>query len=424
MYVAQLLQVKAFFISRHYITTISAIISFVFVLTKCIDKEKEIKTTTVKRISFEQFAGSAKCATCHKEIFENHIHTGHYLTSQLATEKTIKGTFKAGKNKFYYNPDLIVAMEKRDSGFYQVVYYKGLERKALKFDIIIGSGTRGQTFTYSDDNVLFQLPVSYYTFANQWAKSPGFPAKVQIDRPITSRCLECHTTFAQTISAPDNKLEQFYRTHIIFGVDCEKCHGPAARHVEFQLQNPQEKKGKYIINPSNFSRQQKLDLCALCHGGRLEKTRPSFTFEAGDNLSEYFELDTLSSSAINLGNVDAHGNQYGLLKASKCFRMSKDLTCNTCHDTHENERGKLALFSQRCMICHKNEHTNFNSMNNVSVSSVKENCIDCHMPAKPSNAIVVFSSGADIPTAALFRSHFISIYADETKKFITTFNKK
>ena len=56
------------------------------------------------------------------------------------------------------------------------------------------------------------------------------------------------------------------------GVDCEKCHGPAARHVEFQTQNPKETIAKFIINPAGFSRQQSLDMCALCHGGRLQKT--------------------------------------------------------------------------------------------------------------------------------------------------------
>ena len=395
-----------------------SIVLLVFTLTRCIDEVKEKnKTTAIKNISFEQFAGSAKCANCHKNVFETHIKTGHYFTSQIASEKTIKGSFKTGKNKFFYNPDLSVAMEKRDSKFYQVVYYKGIEKKALKFDIIIGSGIRGQSFTYWENSGLFQLPISYFAFADQWANSPGFPAKVQIDRPITSRCLECHTTFAQSVASPDSKLEEFNHNQIIFGVDCEKCHGPGAEHVTFQTQNPLEKNGKYIINPAKFSRQQKLDLCALCHGGRLKKIQPSFAFRPGDNLADYFITDTLSTTAINFGNVDAHGNQYGLFTASKCFRMSKDMTCNTCHNTHENERGKLVLFSQRCMNCHENAHKS-GIINNVPLSSLKENCVDCHMPAKPSNAIVIFSSGSDVPTAALFRSHFITIYPDETKKFI------
>lgn len=266
------------------------------------------------------------------------------------------------------------------------------------------------------------MPVTYYTFADQWYNSPGFSNKVQIDRPITSRCLECHSTFATTISPHDNKQERFNPQQILYGVDCEKCHGPGAKHVDFQSQNPDDSKGKYIINPARLSRQQRLDLCALCHGGRLRKIQPSFTFTAGDTLSDYFQTDTLSTAAINFGNVDVHGNQYGLLKASKCFKMS-NMTCNTCHNTHENEKGKLSTFSQRCMACHKDEHKNSSSLNNIPASSLKANCIDCHMPSEPSKAIVVFASGSEIPTAALFRSHFISIYQNKTKMFIDSAKK-
>src|SRR5438477_378401 len=79
---------------------------------------------------------------------------------------------------------------------------------------------------------------------------------------ITSRCLECHTTFVKTISDQGKEPEEFSHEQIIYAVDCEKCHGTAARHVEFQSQHPKETAGKYIINPATFSRQQSLDLCA------------------------------------------------------------------------------------------------------------------------------------------------------------------
>lgn len=396
------------------------IVSFIFILTTCVEQEKkrDPAAAPVKNIFFDEFAGSEKCAGCHRDVFKDHLKTGHFSTSQPATAKAIMGSFKQGSNKFFYSPDLAVAMEKRDSGFYQVVYYKGIEQKALKFDVIIGSGTRGQSFTYWEGNRLFQMPITYYTFANQWYNSPGFPSKVQIDRPITSRCLECHSTFAGVVSSEENRPEEFDRSRMLYGVGCEKCHGPGAKHVEFHSQNPDEKMGRYIINPAIFTRQQKLDMCALCHGGALKKTRPSFTFTAGDTLADYFRNDTLSAAAINFGNVDVHGNQYELLKASKCFRMSTNLTCNSCHNTHENERGKLAVFSQRCMTCHTDVHANFTSVSKIAVPALKTNCIDCHMPTGRSRAIVVFSSGSDIPTAALFRSHFITVYPDKSKSIL------
>jgi len=419
-------------------TIILSIISTCFlVFTKCIneenDKIQEKKNDTLqdknaieeaKKISFAEFAGSSACVNCHKDITQKHGHTAHYRTSQPATEKNIKGSFKANKNIYAYNPSLLVAMEKRDSGLFQVVYYKEEEKMDLRFDMTIGSGAKGQSFARWKNNWLFQLPITYFTAADRWANSPGFPNKILADRPITVRCLECHSTFTEQLSSTGKEADEFDRNRIMYGVDCEKCHGPAAKHVQFQTQNPNETTGKFIINPAKLSRQRNLDLCALCHGGRIQKRKPSFSFTAGDDLSEYFVVDSLSDAAAKTGNFDVHGNQYGLLRASKCFRMSGTLTCNSCHRPHQNERGKVALFSQRCMECHNTEHQSFCKMDPGKVPGLEQNCIDCHMPAQPSRAIALFLPGKDIPVASLIRSHFITVYRTETEKFLEDKRKK
>jgi hypothetical protein len=46
-------------------------------------------------------------------------------------------------------------MQKRDSGFYQVAYFKGEEKKAMRFDMVIGSGVMGQSFlTWRNNQVV------------------------------------------------------------------------------------------------------------------------------------------------------------------------------------------------------------------------------------------------------------------------------
>jgi hypothetical protein len=93
-------------------------------------------------------------------------------------------------------------MQKRDSGFYQVAYFKGEEKKAMRFDMVIGSGVMGQSFLTWRNNKLYQLPITYFTAADQWSNSPGFPnEKVMIDRPATARCLECHISYAEGFRA-------------------------------------------------------------------------------------------------------------------------------------------------------------------------------------------------------------------------------
>ncbi|MEO7962040.1 MAG: multiheme c-type cytochrome, partial [Ginsengibacter sp.] len=375
-------------------------------------KETQTKQFEKREVNFQQFSGSASCRKCHQDIYEKHLLTGHHLTSIPAAEKYIKGSFEKGENIFSFHPGLYVSMERRDSGLYQAAFSQGVEKVARRFDIIMGSGTKGQTFLAWQGNNLFQLPITYFTQADAWCNSPGFPDKVIFNRPATVRCLECHATYANKISSIDEEPDAFDHKQIIYGVECEKCHGEGDKHVLYETEHPGETPGKYIINPGKLSRQQSLDLCALCHGGRLSKTQPSFEFTVGKNLADYFVKDT-SGGPANI--IDVHGNQYGLLQQSKCFKNTSSLTCVTCHNTHENERGKLALFSARCMTCHKPEDHNFCKNTKVSKKLLKSNCIDCHMPKEPSMSVAVILEGKQLPTPALLRTHFIKVYSEIKK---------
>ncbi|MEI9957720.1 MAG: multiheme c-type cytochrome [Ferruginibacter sp.] len=194
-------------------------------------------------------------------------------------------------------------MQKQDSGFYQVGFIKDIERKKQRFDIVVGIGTQAQSYMSWLKKSLMQLPVTYFTNAHQWSNSPGYPDKIAFDRPITSRCLECHSSYAKVISAPEKEPEEYDKSRMILGINCEKCHGPAAAHVKFQAENPTIKTAKFILNPAKFTRRQSLDMCAVCHGGRLEKSKPSFQFTPGDKLTDYFLID---STPKDVNNLDVH----------------------------------------------------------------------------------------------------------------------
>jgi len=404
-----------------------SIVLCLFAFVKCINHEtkkpntEQVATSTpVKNlITYNQFAGSQVCSNCHKEITNNYFHSAHFYTSQPASEKTIKGSFKPGKNSFAYDENRMVKLEKRDSGLYEVYYYKGEQHVIRKFDIVVGSGIKGQTYLSWVGNQLIELPVSYFTQVHQWANSPGYPLYPTLfNRPATTRCLECHSTFATTLTPPMQEPEKFDSAKMILNVGCEKCHGPAAKHVAFETQHPNDTVGMFIINPAKLSRQLSIDVCALCHSGRLQKTQPSFQFVAGDTLSNYF---LMNAKAQNINMIDVHGNQLGLLQASKCFQLSKTMTCITCHDSHKNEREKTELFSQRCMSCHTEQHK---AIAGISNNNLIKNCINCHMPLQTSRSISFLLQGKTEPVNATMRTHYITVYNNETKKFIERQKKK
>jgi len=391
---------------RFSVTVILVISFFIALFSKCVDKPNEVFTDSNGR----QYAGTESCKRCHSAIYDSFLQTTHFKTSMPASEESIKGAFNTDSSFYRYTYSDIVAMEKRNNSLYQVEYYRNQQKEFHPIDITIGSGTRGQSFLYWKNNKLFQLPVSYFTSANQWANSPGFPDhNVQFNRVVSFRCLECHATFAKepvskTLPSSTNNRA------IIYGITCEKCHGPGQKHVDYHSDHLSEPQGKYIINPASFSKIQKLDMCALCHSGSRGVKGKPFSFTPGDTLDSYLGPAPALPGTLNL---DVHLNQYGLLKKSKCYISSADMTCFTCHDVHKTERGNRALFSQRCQACHKPEQCGY-LQTNLSVNKiVATNCIDCHMPLQPSSTLRVQLQSSSTTTPATIRSHLIAIYPQQ-----------
>ncbi len=398
--------------SHFVVIGISAIIYFgnVMFTTSDISLKREMITDRGNN----KFAGSAVCASCHKDIYESHIKTAHYLDSRPAAKEFIKGSFKKDKNKFVYNKFLEVFLEQKKDSFFQTAYISGIEFQRAPFDVVIGSGRKGQTYLYWDENKLYQLPVSYFTNLNGWCNSPGFPMNVaKFDRIIPAECLECHGTYAK-FEEDENQETVYEKTQIIYGIDCERCHGEAADHVAFQKAHPGEKNAKYIISLKQLSRQQRLDGCALCHSGFRDAVQPRFTFTIGDTLDNY---SSARYSADSVSTLDVHGNQYGLLMASKCFQMSQ-LDCSSCHNVHVNEPNSPKIFSQRCIACHTDtEHKSVNLPASKKIL-FNNNCIDCHMPMLPSGKIVLNVSNSENAVPDLVRTHKIAVYPDKVKELL------
>ena len=365
----------------------------------------------------EAYAGSVTCQKCHKSVCDGYERAAHSRTSRAAAAGTILGSFEKPANRYTYRPGMEVTMERRDSGLFQVTTIDGKET-AHRFDVVMGSGRKAQTYLYWVGDQPYELPVSYFVTTHSWANSPGFPTDhVKFDRTIPVLCFECHSSFIQK-KAPIrvdafNQIDQLDKAQVVYGIDCERCHGPAAKHIAWQEEHPQDHSANYIARVSMLTRQQKLDMCALCHSGSHKMQRSSFGFKPGDHLDDYYYPE--SRIAATPATMDVHGNQYQLLMASKCMLRSKTLDCTSCHNPHVKERDNLALFSQRCMNCHKIEEHPASSLGTAVLAA---NCIDCHMPAKDSKIITLQTEGQKDPVADKVRSHYIAIYPEETKKFL------
>jgi hypothetical protein len=400
---------------KRALTVTVGIFCAILFFTTCIHNED--RDPVIAMPDGNHLVGSLSCRNCHAAIYDSFISTAHYLTSKPAIKKYVKGNFDKNvkgnfdKNMYVYTPYEVIAMNDSGGDLYQVEYQNGKLLKAYKMDVVVGSGTRGQSFLYWKGDQLYQLPVSYYTLSDSWSNSPGYPDYYPVfTRPVNNKCLGCHSSYAKIL--PDNKMENLKFDHeIVYGVNCERCHGPGGNHVDFYSQHSNEKNTKNIVNAARLSRRQQVDACAICHSSGLMGSTNGLSFKTGDTLDhKMIQLDTTVK-------LDVHRNQYGLLTASKCFRISGSLTCSTCHNVHQQERGNLSLFAQRCMTCHSPEKQNFCKMSAILDKTIlMKNCIDCHMPKRESHALTVKVSGNENHTPAVIRTHYITVYPEDAKK--------
>jgi len=369
-----------------------------------------------RELDRKDYVGDNACRSCHQEISSSYLHTSHHLTSQLPGEKSIPGKFTEGHNTLKtFDPNLQFKMTAAKGNYYETAIL-GQPPDELKqterIDLVVGSGQRGQTYLYWKGDRLFELPVTFWTPLAEWVNSPGYTdGTADFNRPVNPRCLECHVTYFTAV--PSAPLEnRYHKTGSVLGISCERCHGPGREHVNLERSGPAQTSTESaqssaggenlkIVNPQKLPRDRQIDVCAQCHGGLGRDVAPAFSFVPGQPLADYVELQPFDPQA----KVDVHGNQVALLERSRCYQSSTKMTCNFCHDVHNQERS-AASYSSRCLSCHKVESCGvFPKLG----QKIAENCMDCHMPVQDSNLIVSNVVGKQVKMRV--RNHWIKVYA-------------
>jgi hypothetical protein len=352
------------------------------------------------------YAGSKVCANCHKDIAASYEHTNHYKTSGEVNNDSLAKWAVASSKAIYYGDSSFVKVEEEHSSFFQSHIKNGKTVQSEKFAITIGSAEKAQTYGYWKDGQLFQLPLTYFAGIHSWTNSPGFPvAQAYFNRVILSRCFECHASYVEKTDIQTGPLqlsEKLIPASFVYGIDCERCHGPAAEHVQFHKENPTVKEAKHIVSINLLTRQQQLDLCASCHSGNdLDVQRTLFAFRPGDTLANFYFPHFGSGGK----EPDVHGKQMQLLQASKCFQQS-NMTCASCHTPHQPEVKQHEVYAAKCMNCHQQgEHV-------LQMKAGNKTCVNCHMPLQESKKLV-FNNGTEAKRIPYYlRTHRIAVYPD------------
>ncbi len=366
--------------------------------------------------SFEAgYLGAEACAECHKDKYEGFRETAHHRTSATALGGTILGSFAQGDNSLEARSQALrFEMTQEGDSFYQTAHSRdpsGAERsRKERFDFVIGSGKLGQMYLYWDKDRLYQLPISYMTASDKWINSPGYRDGVaNFSRPIAPRCLECHTTYFGVDSYTTNVYD---KENYLLRISCERCHGPGSKHYRNQIEGEESetKGGPYIVSPAKLTPERSLEICAQCHSGSgVEAFGKPFSHRPGADIRRHYKLKDMATQ----NQLGVHAtNQIARLSESKCFRESESMTCVSCHDPHQQERGNLKLFSERCMKCH--ETMEVCGVSDHMGAGIADNCVDCHLPQMHD-----LNMGLDAAQGFQFqemRDHNIGIYPDVSSR--------
>jgi hypothetical protein len=380
---------------------------FVFAVVQC---------TQVKSKSNDSrgpaYAGSSTCVSCHKDLTESAVHNSHFNASKMLTKSGSADSLHIPDGEFVFNEKTKVRVKNRADGLYQSAMINGVDRKTEHTDMIFGAGNSAYTFAFWYGKQLMQMPLNYLTKEHQWVNSPGFPDdQIYFGRPIITRCLECHSSFADkklVQGANFSITEEYVKNSVIAGIDCERCHGPAAQHVTFHQENPTVKTARFMVIYKKLALSRRVDVCGVCHSGTgIQTVSSTFSFKPGDTLKTLPEY-----SAYKGEDPDVHGKQKQLLEASVCYKIGK-AECITCHDIHDNKKPSVAIYSAKCISCHQEvKHETLKEKNKAVLA---KNCIDCHMPIKESHAIGFQMSNSKEKIPYRLRTHRIAIYNDLVK---------
>lgn len=352
-----------------------------------------------------RLADEATCATCHPTQAGPYASTAHARTTAWPDRASVKGTFTPGRNTMTTsNPRLSFRMEQTLEGFYQTAIMETpiqTRQRRERIGLVVGSGRKAQTYLYWDQDLLKELPVSYWMETGEWMNSPGYiDGTANFDRGVSSRCLECHATSFENLPPVRHR---FRPDSLVPGLLCQKCHGPAGGHVA-RAQAGQVAPGSRdssLVNPATLPRERQIDLCALCHAGVGQAHTPPLSYTAGDDLARHLAV----APPVAGQPIDPHGSQVQALQASRCFQQDPTLACSTCHDVHREQR-QLESQVASCLSCHQPQAC---GRFPVLRERILAGCVDCHMPLVTTAKIVMRAEGQKFQPQ--IRSHRIGIPA-------------
>jgi predicted CXXCH cytochrome family protein len=389
-----------------------------------------------------KYAGSDSCKSCHEKQYGEWKATWHSkmqrtaspeivvgdFNNRIVTYKDVKATDKDGKplkdkdGKEVKLTFQVKAHREGDRFFYTVLdkddpannqtweVHKVLGGKwDQQYEIKVGENLLPGILRWSVENKGW-ITSSYRP--EDWVTADGTPdgRPRKIDelpkfRFAESKCSGCHTTgydFYKDEAANHWKVKENGKGEM--AVACERCHGPASKHVaEAETAKASGKKlapeATTIVHPlKDLNSLQQTELCGQCHGRHGNKKTPELAFQTG-YLPGDVDMTSRGRFWSHSGTSNpeeykyfwpndwAKRNRQQWQDFTKSAHFNKaGMTCLTCHTFHgEWEEKQLRMKPEQiCSSCHTNggyaKRPNTEMFKDSPMQKAGVQCVDCHMP--------------------------------------------
>ncbi|HEY7391261.1 MAG TPA: cytochrome c3 family protein, partial [Bryobacteraceae bacterium] len=345
------------------------------------------------------YVDPALCATCHPKIAQTYKFTGMARSFYRPSAENTIGLPHQSQPYYHKASDSYFSIFERQGRFYQRRYQIGFDGKETniiekEIDFVMGSGNHVRAYlNRTSRNTLVELPLAWYSEnGGYWAMNAGYdrPDHPGFRRTITYQCMFCHNGVPEIPSTGgDPVVEPVFTGRMPEGIDCQRCHGPGAKHVTVAQTagTTREEIRGAIVDPARLSPEREMEVCLQCH---LETTsyrlpnaivryeRGPFSYRPGEPLGDFvFHFDSVPANE----KFEIAGQGYRL-RRSACFRMSAGrLRCTTCHNPHDIPRGETAAqhYNQVCRQCHG---AALNQLVAAGRHTQSTECVACHMPKR------------------------------------------
>ncbi|MBI4742759.1 MAG: ammonia-forming cytochrome c nitrite reductase subunit c552 [Betaproteobacteria bacterium] len=393
---------------------------------------------TPRVVSGQKFFGDAKyvgadsCKSCHEKQHGEWATTWHAKMERMPTQDVVIGDFndrvitykdikvktKDGKEEML---TFQVKTHRHGDKFLFTVLDKDNPANNQTFEVAKTLGGKwDQGYEIKIGENYLPAPIRWSVAAKDWLTSSyrpyewvtpdgtpdGRPLKVEElpkNRFAEAKCSGCHTTgfeFYKDAAAGHWKA----RGNGELGITCERCHGPAGKHVaEAEEAKTSGKKlvpeATTIVHPlKDLNALQQTQVCAQCHGRNTNKKISDISFQQG-----FLPGDVDMTSRSRFWNYSGTSNpdeykyfwpndwakrnrqQWQDFQKSTHFNKA-GMSCLTCHTFHGQAEG--AQLRQKpedmCVSCHTNsgyaKRPNGEMFQHSPMQKAGVQCVDCHMP--------------------------------------------